>query len=78
MVHQHVRDNGHGFTIIWVNPMVKEFTFIFVLGSNGCLWPMQPCLIGGHQDGFANSVGRPSSDSVGLLIYDSMRQYPGH
>jgi hypothetical protein len=32
----------------------------------------------GHHNGFASSVGYPRSDSIGLLVYDGMRQYPWH
>jgi len=31
-----------------------------------------------HSYGFASSVGHPRTDSVGLLVYDGMRIYPGH
>jgi hypothetical protein len=37
MVHRYMRDNGYGLTIVHVNPIVKRFTLIFGLRSNGSL-----------------------------------------
>jgi hypothetical protein len=48
------------------------------LGSNGCFVTDAPCLNKGHGYDFASSVGPPRSDSVGLLVNDSMCTYPGH
>jgi hypothetical protein len=35
-------------------------------------------LDGDHSYGFASSMGHPRSNSVGQLVYDDMRTYPGH
>jgi hypothetical protein len=48
------------------------------LGSNGYFVTGTSCLNKGHGYSFASSVGHPRSDSVGLLVYDGMRTYPGH
>jgi hypothetical protein len=37
-----------------------------------------PYLNGGHDYGFTSSVGHPRLDSVGLIIYDDTRIYPGY
>jgi hypothetical protein len=42
------------------------------LGSNSCFVTGTPYLNGGHNCGFDSSVGDPRSDSVGLLVYDSI------
>jgi hypothetical protein len=47
------------------------------LGSNGCFVTGSPFINGGHGYGFASSVGHPRSDSVGLLVYDSMSTLSG-
>jgi hypothetical protein len=48
------------------------------LGSNNCFVTGTPYLNGGYDYGFTSSVGHPRSDSVGLLVYDSMHTYQGH
>jgi hypothetical protein len=47
-------------------------------GSNDYVVTGALCLNMSHGYGFSNSVGYPKSDSVGLLVYDSMCIYPGH
>jgi hypothetical protein len=37
-----------------------------------------PCLNGGHDYGFANSVGHLRLNSIELLVYEGMRRYPRH
>jgi hypothetical protein len=46
--------------------------------SNGCFVTNAPCLNRGNSYSFASSIGHPMSNSVGLLVYDDMRTYPGH
>jgi hypothetical protein len=59
--------------------MVKSLKCVMMgLGSNICFVTGAPCLNGGHGYGFASSVSHPKLDSVGLLVYDNMRTYPGH
>jgi hypothetical protein len=59
--------------------MVKSLQCVMIgLRSNGYIVTGAPCLNGGHNYGFASSVGHPRSDSVGLLVYDGKRTYPEH
>jgi hypothetical protein len=32
----------------------------------------------GHHYGFASNIGHPRLNSIGLLVYDDMRQYSRH
>jgi hypothetical protein len=51
--------------------MVKGiFIFMVGLGSNGYLVTNAPCLNGVTITNIINSMGHPSSDSVGLLMMD--------
>jgi len=48
------------------------------LRSNDCFVTGAPCLNRGHGYDFASSVGHLRLELVRLLVYDSMRTYPGH
>jgi hypothetical protein len=58
-----------------LDPMVKEIYdgVMMCLGSNGCFGTSAPCLNEGHGYSFACSVGHPRLNSIGLLVYGSMR-----
>ncbi len=79
-MYRYVWDNGHGLTILYkLTLWSKVYDYVMMgIGSNNCFVTGTPCLIVGHNYGFASSVGHPRSDSVGLLVYDGMRTYPGH
>jgi hypothetical protein len=57
-----------------LDPMVIEIYDCVMkgFGSNGCFVTDTLCLNGDHGNGFANSVGHRRSNSVGLLVYDTM------
>jgi hypothetical protein len=75
MVRQYIRDNDYGHTIIQVNLVVKEiYDYVIMgLGSNGYFCDWRTMLEWGQGYDFASSIGNLRSDSVGLLVYDSMR-----
>jgi hypothetical protein len=52
----------------------QRFTFMFDLGSNGGFSDGRTMCHGYH---FVSSVDHPISDSVGLLVYDSMHTIYG-
>jgi hypothetical protein len=59
--------------------MVKCLCCVMMgLGSNGYFLTGTPCLNEGHGCCFANIVGHPRLDSIGLLVCDSMHTYLGH
>jgi hypothetical protein len=60
MVHQYVRDNDHGLTIIQVNPYGQKFMIMlrWALNPMVILWLVHhACLNESHGYGFASSVG---------------------
>jgi len=63
-----------------LNPMVIEVTFMiwWALDRMTAFGIDAPFTNEHHGYSFASSVGHPSSDSVGLLVYDVTRIYPGH
>jgi hypothetical protein len=67
-----------GLLLYRLDPMSQRFTFMFSLGSNDFFYDRRTMYGWGHGYSFASSVDHLRSDSVELLVYDSMRQYPGH
>jgi hypothetical protein len=49
------------------------FDTMMSLGFNGCVVTSSPFTNEGHSYDFASNVNHPMSDSIRLLIYDSMR-----
>jgi hypothetical protein len=53
--------------------VINIYDYVMIgLAYNGCFVTGAPYLNRGHNYEFANSVGHPRSNSIGLLIYDGI------